>query len=285
MKDQQPESEASMEEILSSIRQIISADAGDEKKPAPATASPAATGGAGTGAKSTASTAQPVKQGPDAVAKPAPSTATATGGQGATAKSAAPTTQPTTRETMPASKPSTSSAPPQPTAKIKDSDSKSDEVLVLTDIVEKDGRVVSLDSAKSATPALTKDLVKSPPAAPTPAAPPGASSPTPAKAEPKPMAEVNTIDSKSSDKLVSNDAAKATSKSLSQLANTIAEHQAAKDAVPETPLGSGAAKSLEDIVRELMRPMLKDWLDENLPGVVERVVRKEVQKLVRQVED
>ena len=99
------------------------------------------------------------------------------------------------------------------------------------------------------------------------------------------MAEVKPLESKTTDELVSSDVAKATSKSINHLADTIAEHQAAKDAVPEMPLGPGSAKSLEDIVRELMRPMLKDWLDENLPGVVERVVRKEVQKLVRQVED
>jgi len=99
------------------------------------------------------------------------------------------------------------------------------------------------------------------------------------------MADVKPLESKPTEELVSSDAAKATSRSLNQLADTIAEHQAAKDVVPEMPLGTGSTKSLEDIVRELMRPMLKDWLDENLPGVVERVVRKEVQKLVRQVDD
>ena len=238
MKDQQPESEASMEEILSSIRQIISADAGEEKKPAAAAAP-------------SAPTAKPTTRGPDASAKP-----------------------------------SAPAAPKQPAS--TDSRSTSDggdEVLVLTEIVEKDGRVVSLDSAKTAAPDSTKDKGKSEPASTAPTAPSGASSPTPAKAEQKPMADVKPFENKTSDELVSSDAAKATSKSLNQLADTIAEHQAAKDTVPEMPLGPGAAKTLEDIVRELMRPMLKDWLDENLPGVVERVVRKEVQKLVRQVED
>ena len=239
MKDQQPESEASMEEILSSIRQIISADAGDEKKPASTTAS-------------SAPTAQPATRGPDAPAKP-----------------------------------STSAAPSQPAAKDSSSigDGKGDDVLVLTEAVEKDGRVVSLDTAKNAAPDPTDEKSKSGSAAPTPAAPVGASSPTPAKAETKPMADVKPLESKPTEELVSSDAAKATSRSLNQLADTIAEHQAAKDVVPEMPLGTGSTKSLEDIVRELMRPMLKDWLDENLPGVVERVVRKEVQKLVRQVDD
>ena len=30
------------------------------------------------------------------------------------------------------------------------------------------------------------------------------------------------------------------------------------------------ARTLEDLVREMLRPMLKSWLDDNLPGMVER---------------
>lgn len=41
------------------------------------------------------------------------------------------------------------------------------------------------------------------------------------------------------------------------------------------------ARTLEDIVKEMMRPMLKDWLDENLPGLVERVVRAEIERVAR----
>ena len=37
---------------------------------------------------------------------------------------------------------------------------------------------------------------------------------------------------------------------------------------------------LEAIVRELMRPMLKDWLDQHLPSMVERLVREEIERLV-----
>ncbi len=36
-----------------------------------------------------------------------------------------------------------------------------------------------------------------------------------------------------------------------------AEHQATKEAVAEMPLGEGSAKTLEDIVREMMRPLLR----------------------------
>jgi cell pole-organizing protein PopZ len=41
------------------------------------------------------------------------------------------------------------------------------------------------------------------------------------------------------------------------------------------------ARSLEDIVREMLRPMLKEWLDENLPSLVERLVRAEIDRVSR----
>lgn len=41
------------------------------------------------------------------------------------------------------------------------------------------------------------------------------------------------------------------------------------------------ARSLEDIVREMLRPMLKQWLEENLPGLVERLVRAEIDRVSR----
>jgi uncharacterized protein len=44
----------------------------------------------------------------------------------------------------------------------------------------------------------------------------------------------------------------------------------------EPPKGVGGDRSLEELVRELLRPMLQRWLDENLPGLVERAVRAEI---------
>ena len=41
------------------------------------------------------------------------------------------------------------------------------------------------------------------------------------------------------------------------------------------------ARTLEDLVREMLRPMLKDWLDDNLPTVVERLVRAEIERVSR----
>jgi cell pole-organizing protein PopZ len=39
--------------------------------------------------------------------------------------------------------------------------------------------------------------------------------------------------------------------------------------------------TLEDIVRELLHPMLREWMDDNLPPMVERIVQKEIEKMAR----
>jgi cell pole-organizing protein PopZ len=42
-----------------------------------------------------------------------------------------------------------------------------------------------------------------------------------------------------------------------------------------------AGRTLEDVVRELLRPLLQQWLDENLPGIVQRAVDTEVTRIAR----
>ena len=39
--------------------------------------------------------------------------------------------------------------------------------------------------------------------------------------------------------------------------------------------------TLEDMTRELLHPLLKNWLDQNLPGIIERMVAKEIEKISR----
>ena len=41
------------------------------------------------------------------------------------------------------------------------------------------------------------------------------------------------------------------------------------------------AKTLEDLVQEMLRPMLQHWLDNNLPTLVERLVRQEIERVAR----
>lgn len=45
-------------------------------------------------------------------------------------------------------------------------------------------------------------------------------------------------------------------------------------------IGNGDA-TLEQIVRELLRPLLKQWLDDNLPGIVQTAVEAEVERIAR----
>jgi cell pole-organizing protein PopZ len=41
------------------------------------------------------------------------------------------------------------------------------------------------------------------------------------------------------------------------------------------------ARTLDDLVREMLQPMLKSWLDDNLPRVVERLVHAEIERVSR----
>lgn len=47
---------------------------------------------------------------------------------------------------------------------------------------------------------------------------------------------------------------------------------------PDQPAAGG--RSLEDIVREALRPLLHAWLEDHLPTIVERLVREEVEGLL-----
>ena len=40
------------------------------------------------------------------------------------------------------------------------------------------------------------------------------------------------------------------------------------------------ARTLQDLVREMLRPMLKSWLDDNLPTVVKRLVLAEIERII-----
>ena len=49
--------------------------------------------------------------------------------------------------------------------------------------------------------------------------------------------------------------------------------------LPASGVGFRSGTTIEDLVLESLKPMLKDWLDANLTGIVERLVEKEVRKL------
>lgn len=146
----------------------------------------------------------------------------------------------------PATPPPAAAAPPPPSPGPQPAPAPA-EVLELTEMVGDDGKVTDVADKKPA--------------------------PTPPPAQPAPVADEG-------DSLVSNRAASAAAGALAGLA--------AASRKPEGSgfmgLGNGAA-TLEEIVRSEMRPILKAWLDENLPPLVERLVQKEIKRITRQVDE
>jgi hypothetical protein len=183
-------------------------------------------------------------------------------------------------------------------------------------MVQDDGSVVSLPPAPAATEPEETERVESLSAAERidtpPAPPPVTPEPTAAelvppwmRAEPTPAVAVApaadqpsptktadlppTITTPSPDKeripvpaegfkkpeLVSEEALAASTAALSQLAQSVSRTR------EPTP---GQSKTVEEVVREAVEPMLKTWLDTNLPRIVERMVREAIDRVVRRVE-
>jgi cell pole-organizing protein PopZ len=124
-----------------------------------------------------------------------------------------------------------------------------EDVLELTQMVQDDGSVVT---------------VQEPPADPTHLD----------SLEPHSMPMTDIAAVEDSDALLSRDRAAAASASFAQLAGKVGGER------PGRPLHPGQGRTLEDLVKELIRPMLREWLDRNLPPMVERMVRSEIEKLV-----
>jgi cell pole-organizing protein PopZ len=80
---------------------------------------------------------------------------------------------------------------------------------------------------------------------------------------------VSGVEIATSRAMLSQEVADATATAFDRLADTIVSQ------------ASGGARSIEDITRDLLRPMLKAWLDTNLQGVVERLVREEIDRVAR----
>lgn len=59
-----------------------------------------------------------------------------------------------------------------------------------------------------------------------------------------------------------------------QVARSFEELAAAVD-------GAAERRSLDEIAEDMLRPMLREWLDDNLPTLVERLVREEIERVAR----
>ena len=69
--------------------------------------------------------------------------------------------------------------------------------------------------------------------------------------------------------LLDETAAGSTKQALDQLSN-VAAH---------APPPQASANPLEDMLREMLRPVLKQWLDENLPRIVDEHVKREISRI------
>ncbi len=64
--------------------------------------------------------------------------------------------------------------------------------------------------------------------------------------------------------------------SMRQSLSALVEKGATERRIPQHQPGG---TSLEDLTREVMRPLIKQWLDQNLPDLVEELVSREIQRL------
>lgn len=60
--------------------------------------------------------------------------------------------------------------------------------------------------------------------------------------------------------------------------------QALQRTPEEESVADSSGRTVEQFVEDMVRPLLKQWLDDNLPPIVERLVQKEIQKIARRAE-
>ncbi|GAA0623540.1 pole-organizing protein PopZ [Brevundimonas kwangchunensis] len=89
-----------------------------------------------------------------------------------------------------------------------------------------------------------------------------------------------SVPTTSYDSLVGDSAAASAASAFAGLAASFKKPEAAPAASgPDLTFASGS--TVEAMVAEMLRPLLKEWLDANLPAIVEAQVRKEVERIAR----
>ena len=247
--------EPSMEEILASIRRII---ADDEAKPPPAEAAKP---------EKAAAPAAPPK--PQAMNDIPPSKV-------APAKPAAEKPAP-----PPAAKPAPAPPPPAPAADAGPNNQDDiDALLAGLDAATPAPEMRAPEPEPEPEPdvlELTDEMAMDP--APTPAPPP----PSFRKVEPRDdleFAESPPPRPAPSFAPVDFDAPPLPPQQPMLAQSTVSAVESAFNSLAHTVLSSNA-RTLEDLVKEMLRPMLKSWLDDNLPGLVERIVKAEIERVSR----
>lgn len=169
------------------------------------------------------------------------------------------------------------------------------DVLELTEQLAEDGSISRVkpqpEPTPSAPPTMSLEEIMAAPisnAQEEPAAPPPPALEVPPPApEPKPIAvtppapapaPVPAAPLVTDDSLLSNATLNASMAALNSLRDSMVQPATAPRAQSAT-FRSGV--TVEDLVIESLKPMLKDWLDANLPGMVEALVKKEISKLTQ----
>ena len=141
-----------------------------------------------------------------------------------------------------------------------------EQVLELTDEIQLDGTVVNLKTGEEVHEELIEekdvdlemiDAEKEP--------------------EPEPVLEA-AAEAVAAERLVSERPGFESISTLSSLAAAVDTHRRAADP-------SIGPRTIEDLVKEVMRPMIREWLDDNLPSLVERLVSREIERLMREAEE
>jgi len=109
------------------------------------------------------------------------------------------------------------------------------------------------------------------------------SAPVPPRIDPVQAAEMPqpSIEPPADGSLLGTDIASAASSAFARLNQAMQDSVPAPTAADPGPAVVAGGKTVEDLVKEMLRPMLKDWLDRNLAAVVERYVEREIVRLTR----
>jgi uncharacterized protein len=161
----------------------------------------------------------------------------------------------------PAAKPAAAEAPVKETPPAG-ANGAGEEILDLTEVIEPEPS----PEPEPPPPAPEPQAVRAPepPMARAPEPPPRIQEPEPPPSRPR-----------DDERLVSVETAAASVAALSQL--TSFNERLDEDVA----IGAGH-KTLESLVQSMLKPLLRDWLDAHLPSLVERLVREEIARMVRE---
>ena len=83
------------------------------------------------------------------------------------------------------------------------------------------------------------------------------------------------------DSLVGESAAASAASAFAGLHASLKKPEPTPAPASSKPLNFLSGATVEGMVAEMLKPLLKDWLDTNLPGIVEKAVKAEVERIAR----